>query len=654
MDLYLHVQRKNRRVFMMAAPTLQTQDYDDTGAALNALAAEPAFLHYRVHHEFNRPAECTIILNADTTTVRKYDVDAAGDSVWIGPGGAKVTGEDAAQIFYGRILKSKYNPENHTVTLTCRDWMDQLSEKHITYDMREKLSGNIRQSVVYPDYDDTDGNGINPAFDAGGGTYYVYDSQIGLTADAHNGKYMILTADMAGDITVTTSPYTYATTAANDVFSGAGDIGHLWTVDTDNHNTNGAAAFNTIYDFKVWVPDSDFHSATKLTGAKIILYYIGSTSSSTIQINSGGYKVLASADTVGAGAVWQTVSIPENLVAGSLDASGIVQVKLDEAAAGGGGFIVYYIAVEYQFETIGYSSAIAISDGETYRLTVGTNLATDATRVWHGLPYCVCDLIMNNIDDIVTGGDAAVTAEIDPLVALSTSVGTTTGISSKHWEQTTRLQVLKDLAAADKAVFYVALNDATPTVIWKKTWATADPTDLKDADVLSWSGEWSYPEVFNQANVYGVRIGDNQIYEESSSATSKTTYGVTRTKVVRSSYVSEYDCAAAGAAMVDANDDALLFLQCRIHGLYAGRVGDERDVTCAKYNLTDAKYVITHFDYDSQSGVTALRLHPRADLSTHGYTDHHLIGENFRSTTERVHDYGQSQYVPEPFTNEIA
>jgi hypothetical protein len=149
--------------------------------------------------------------------------------------------------------------------------LDQLDEEQVTYDMREKLSGNVRQSVIASDYDDTDGNGIGPANNVAG-TFYVYDQAIGLTANAHNGQKMFLTAGQAGNIKVKTGPYADVVTPSAapmlvDVYTN--DIGDLWTEDDDKHIVSDGADFTVDYKFKTWVTDSSQYVAASITGARV-------------------------------------------------------------------------------------------------------------------------------------------------------------------------------------------------------------------------------------------------------------------------------------------------------------------------------------------------------------------------------------------------
>jgi hypothetical protein len=145
---------------------LLVSSYNNGGATWNAEAEDTDIVSYQIEHRFNEPAIATIVLRDPSGSVaQKYNVDA--NDVYIGPG--KVTIEDPStgapkDIFFGRIIKAEPDTASRIVTLTCEDWLSQLNEEQITYDMREDLDGSgLRQSSIAPDYDNTDGFGIAPA-----------------------------------------------------------------------------------------------------------------------------------------------------------------------------------------------------------------------------------------------------------------------------------------------------------------------------------------------------------------------------------------------------------------------------------------------------------------------------------------------------------
>jgi hypothetical protein len=786
---------------------LMVASYNNGAVDWNAEAEETKLRSYSLEHSFNEPAKCIITLaDVDGSIMQKYNADA--NDVYLGVG--KLTLEDptGTDIFYGRIKRVTGDSATKTVTLECYDWLDQLDEKLETIDMREKLNGNIRQSTIKPDYDNTDGFGIQPAYrqvvkfgkaDDGGvitdettetqsaaandmtllpanpavndayyfgfydnthtsfilnvgtageydgtivweyydggawaslggisdgtngflnsgantvswndpgdwaevavdgdtcywirarvsawtgietqpvGTqalmtmYYVYDHDIGLTANAHNGMKMILTAGMAGSISVTTGPYDVTVTPSSapmlgDAFDN--DIGDLWTIDNDGHTTADGDDFTVDYKFKVWVPDSDFHSATILTGAKIDMFYSGSSSgSATIELYNGAtYDALADADDGSVlDPVMKTVNIPSNLVASSLDANGEVIVRFNEAAAGGGGFMINYLMVTYNFETTGYSSAINITDGETYRLTVGTDLSADATRVWDGLPYCIAQEIYKHIasdeEDRLIKED-----NIVPLTCAAT-IEHTTGISTRQYKEMTRLAILKDLAQEDMAVFWVTLGGSTLT--YKKTFG-ADTMQLTDSKVNYWQSLYDYGQMTNEYHVYGIRIGDTEIYQSVANAASQTKYLADRSKVLRSTgIVSDAHAKDIGTTLVARDAELSQMVGCEITGNTATaahattiRLGEIVEITSSYLWPTASKdyivtrfvydYIVTRFVYDSKERKTWLTLHPKVSI---GLQELDVPYTREKFLKEKVIRALGDKYIAEPITHEVA
>ncbi|MHA2067915.1 MAG: hypothetical protein ACXABY_26435, partial [Candidatus Thorarchaeota archaeon] len=541
-----------------------------SGAAWNAEVEETKLRSYTIEHSINEPAKCIITLaDVDGTLMQKYNADA-GD-VYLGVGYLKLEDPTGTDIFYGRIKRVTGNSAERTVILECYDWLDQLNEEHITYDMREKLNGNVRQSTIRPDYDNTDANGIAPANNVAG-TFYVYDHDIGLTADAHNGMKMILTAGMAGNIKVRTGPYAETVTASNapmasDSFDN--DIGDLWTMDTDGHSLQDADDWFVEYAFKTWVDVSNFFDS--ITGGRIIVYYTGfelDEEASVELYNGATYDEIGTMTTkiVVGRTIYHvdTFTIPDELLATVADATGITKVKINAAAATGGTVDIRYIAVELDVITTGYNTAISITDGETYRLTVGTDLSADATKVWDGLPYCVAQEIYKHIDSaetpgtLITGGDGIVT------LTCAATIEHTAGISTRQYKEMTRLQILQDLAQEDMASFWITLGGTTVT--WKKTFG-ADTMQLTDAAVESWQSLYDYNQMTNEYHVYGARIGDAEIYQSVTNAASQTKYLAARSRVIRNAgIVSDAHAKDIGTTLAARDAELSQMVGCEITG----------------------------------------------------------------------------------------
>ena len=134
---------------------LQVQSYNNGGAAYNAETEETKIISYKITHRLGSPAEAEIkISDATGTMAQKYNDDA--NDVYLGVGKVTIEDPDATDIFYGRIIRATADTDARTLTLYCEDWLSQLNEEQITYDMREDLDGaGLRQSVAHADPDAT-------------------------------------------------------------------------------------------------------------------------------------------------------------------------------------------------------------------------------------------------------------------------------------------------------------------------------------------------------------------------------------------------------------------------------------------------------------------------------------------------------------------
>lgn len=595
---------------------LQVQSYNNGGAVWNAEAEETKFRTYSIVHEFGKPARAFITLaDVDGAMMRKYNADA--NDVYLGVG--KITIEDptGTDLFFGRIMRASGNTESRTVTLECLDWMSQLDEELITYDFRQDLDGSgLRQSTVYPDITNTDARGLRPAHNAGGGEFSVYDGSKILTADAHNGMKLILTAGMAGSNSWKTSPYTYSTT---DIDAFTNDISDLWTEDTDRHITGSVGgAWNTIYNFRIWVPDSDFHVST--SKARIKAVYLTASNDVSLQLYNGAtYDTLEETLDYGGNAIrTKTWEIQNNLIAGMFDANGECRVKFIDADDGG--MTLYYIHVEIDTVTTGYSTPISITDGETYRLTTSTDMSADATKVWDGCPYCVAQEKYKHIDsaetpgDLITDGDGIVT------LTCAATIEHTSGVSTRKHKDMTRLKILQTEAADDMASFWIELG--TTTVTYKKTFG-ADTMQLTDGKVDSWQSLQDYTTMRNSYDVYGARLGDYEIYQQSQTAASITKFLATRSKVMRNpGLVTDADAADIGEALTARDSDVKQMVQCTINGNTATaahattiKLGEIVEITSSYLWPTAAKdYIVTRWAYDSSQHKTFLTMHPKVSI----------------------------------------
>jgi hypothetical protein len=346
---------------------LMVSSYNNGGTVWNAEAEETKFRSYTIDHGFNGPARATITLaDVDGTIMQKYNADA--NDVYLGVG--KITIEDptGTDIFYGRIKKVTGDSERRTVTLDCYDWLDQLDDEHITYDMREDLDGSgLRQSKGTTD--PTESFIRHPALTTGTNYFFVDEDMAGnWSADQFNSKKLVFTAGMAGTNTWKIGPYTETVTPsaapmAVDTFQGGTNIGDLWVDNSIYHSLSDAADYYVTYGFKVWVPDSSSWFSS-LTGARIrIKYQSHEDFGVTLQVNSGGYNIIGELAQKSTTTIeTRTFEIPEELLAALFDANGEGQVRVDVAEATGGAIRIYWIEYEVDTVTSGYSSTISISD----------------------------------------------------------------------------------------------------------------------------------------------------------------------------------------------------------------------------------------------------------------------------------------------------
>ena len=272
-------------------------------------------------------------------------------------------------------------------------------------------------------------------------------------------------------------------------------------------------------------------------------------------------------------------------------------------------------------------------------LEVNTDLSITGLGLWETCPYSIIQPVYKHIDTAEGGtlvSDGSTGSGHDPLVVLTSAAGIehTSGFSTRRYENHVPLVILQDLANIDKAAFYMPVG--TTALTWKSTYNDAAPTAMTDASVIKWGAEYSFLDVRNGYLLYGPMINDNvmkldtkDIVGGDPGADSKSTYGVSRYGVINNAgFTSEYELSALGSAIVERDEDVLLFLNCDIAGLSALRLGDEVSITSTYLGLTAAKYVIIYWEYSYSGNITSLRLHPR--LSTKGFVQHRIFSEDIR------------------------
>jgi hypothetical protein len=305
-----------------------------------------------------------------------------------------------------------------------------------------------------------------------------------------------------------------------------------------------------------------------------------------------------------------------------------------------------------------------VRSGAGNRLKVNTDLSITGLGLWEGCEYSICQEIYKHIDSVETPGTLITAGDVlssktngAGAIVCASTVEHTSGISARHYQEKTRLEILRDLADMDKAVFWITLGGTTLT--WKSTFNDGAPTALTDASVLSWRmGEYDYSGMVNEYHVYGIRIGDEQIYFDTDDVSdpgsdSKSTYGATRSKVYSSGgLVNIPDAMSLGDSMVERDEDAQLFLRAEITGNTATaahattlKLGSEVSITSTYLGLTAEKYIVSNWAYDSTTHITTLRLHPR--VSQLGLRGHDFTGEGMRNFTERTVEREGEAYHPD-------
>jgi len=483
-------------------------------------------------------------------------------------------------------------------------------------------------------------------------TNYLFDDDMSWTADAYNGMYLVFAGGMAGSITVGSGPYQGTATGADSYSNDP----HLTWVDTDTVDVvaDNDSNYTLDYDFRIYVghnTPSDFYVDDSISGARIILTYLVSgdcTCKLQIDDKTDGWIDLDDL-AIGFGSSKRlSVTIPTEHLSKIISSAGIATVRFNVTWGSGATSVsIKYCRLEVDVDTTGYSSAVAISDTTTNRLKVGTDLTAAATRIWEGIPYSIEKPIFKHID---TGEGGTFITDGDTIYAMTAAANIehTTGISTRHYIKRTRLEILQDLAAQDKAVFYVPLG--TVALTWKSTFNDGAPTAITDNSVLAWQSDWNYASMFNKVTVQGARIGDYQIEQTDSDATSLATYGIYKTRIVKGTGVlSDYDCAQVADKLVTRDKDVKLYLEAVLPGLSSLRLGDEVSITSTLLGLTAQAYTITHWAFDYRNFRTHVRLHPRA--STIGYSENVSLTQ-IRIFAESTRTAQQDKYVSDLHTQE--
>jgi hypothetical protein len=404
---------------------------------------------------------------------------------------------------------------------------------------------------------------------------------------------------------------------------------------------------------------STWYVANSISGARVYIHYQGFGDSFDVSLelyNGATYDTIGRliGDALGTRFV-KTFEIPGHLLAGMHDANGEAIVRINVAEATGGTGRVYFLKLEVDVNTTGYSTATQITDGISDRLVTGTDFSLDATKVWQGLPICITQPIYKHIASDETPGGLITDGDDMATIVCAGTVEHTSGMSTRQFIDMSRFEILQQLAEQDKANFWITLGGKTLT--WKSTWNAGAPTAMTDATVIAWSSNFDWDTVYNEYHVIGARIGDEQLQVYTEDLTvdpgddSQAKYLANRTKVLRApGLVSEYDCEQTGSNLVERDEDVQQILGCAITGLDSTyRLGTEVSITSTYLNLAAAKYIVSGWSYDSRAHETRLRLHPR--ISAVGLQpDKSKVFQKAIDRTERLQS---DAYIPAPATDTV-
>jgi hypothetical protein len=485
--------------------------------------------------------------------------------------------------------------------------------------------------------------------------YYVYDDTMAWANDAYNGLKLFFTAGMAGNIEVSTGPYQEQMSIVLDTTDApAAGTANVWEDDGSVHEMEDSGSpWNVRYDFRSRVTASGFYTSMSKASVEIVACNEDLTAPATVEVDSGGtyYEIGFIEQTAADEFLRKDLRIPDSLLSNIWDAAGEASVRVNAPSLGN--LKIDMIRLKCTVLTTGYSTGVTINDTiNPNLLEVATDLTAAATKVWEGIPYCIAKPIHDHLESAtgpILGGDATVT-----LTAAGGDIEDTTGYSTSQFKDVSRLQILKTLAEQDQSVFWITLGGTTVT--YKQTFG-ADTQQLTDGKIKSWRSQFDYGPVYNSYKVYGIRIGDYEVYQLSEDAASKTKYLSTKTKVIHDTgLVSDVDASSVGTALVAKQHEAEQMVGCTIAGNTATaahgttiRLGEIVEITSSYLWPTAAKdYIVSRFVYDSKRHETDLTLYPKASLGEK------VVRPIDPTLKERNDRRDANIYTPDPITHEVA
>ena len=164
----------------------------------------------------------------------------------------------------------------------------------------------------------------------------------------------------------------------------------------------------------------------------------------------------------------------------------------------------------------------------------------------------------------------------------------------------------------------------------------------------------------NSYDVYGVRDGDYEIYQQAQNAASVLKFIATRSRVLKNAgLVSNADALAIGTALAARDSDVQQMVGCTITGNTATaghattiKLGEIVEITSSYLWPTAAKdYIVTRFAYDSTKNETYLTLHPKVSIGLQPIETPFTKEDRITQQLERVEG---DEFVQSPTTNEVS
>ncbi|MFO7836427.1 MAG: hypothetical protein R6V83_07225, partial [Candidatus Thorarchaeota archaeon] len=167
-----------------------------------------------------------------------------------------------------------------------------------------------------------------------------------------------------------------------------------------------------------------------------------------------------------------------------------------------------------------------------------------------------------------------------------------------------------------------------------------DTRDVQGNEQEPFQGLCRYPAE-NLTEAGGQR---SPILDTDPGADSKALYDLTRSEVIKGTgATSEPELEDLGNSIVKRNDDVRFHLRSSVAG-YSHEIGTELNVSSTILGLSNVKYVVTQFQYDSKSDRTTITLHPRVSV---GYQNWKPMGSTVSDVKDTAEDARVDTYVPE-------